>query len=122
MGTVTQEDLSFLQSIKTVADKDLLQRDQGMTKDLLQRDQGMRRNSSFAEYFEGDLSQNLLSRSHFSHRDSEGIQNTAAIKPDRHLPARVGVGERKQKKLSLPQLRLPVNWFFSKSSDDSSNS
>ena len=26
---------------------------------------GMRRNSSFADYFEGDLSQNLLSRRHF---------------------------------------------------------
>ena len=36
----------------------------------------MRRNSSFAEYFEGDLSQNLLSRSHFTHRDS-GVQSDA---------------------------------------------
>ena len=81
--TVTQEDLSFLQNIKTVT----------TDKDLIQRDQGMRRNSSFADYFEGDLSQNLLSRSHFSHRDSEGAQNTTVIKTGRPLPARVGEGE-----------------------------
>lgn len=31
---------------------------------------GMRRNSSFADYFEGDLSQNLLSRRHFSESSS----------------------------------------------------
>ena len=31
---------------------------------------GMRRNSSFADYFEGDLSQNLLSRRHFSQSSS----------------------------------------------------
>ena len=30
-----------------------------------------KRNSSFSEYFEGDLSQNLLSRNHFLRRDSE---------------------------------------------------
>ena len=30
-----------------------------------------KRNSSFSEYFEGDLSQNLLSRKHFLRRDSE---------------------------------------------------
>ena len=30
-----------------------------------------KRNSSFSEYFEGDLSQNLLSRKHFIRRDSE---------------------------------------------------
>ena len=31
---------------------------------------GMRRNSSFADYFEGDLSQNLLSRRHFNESSS----------------------------------------------------
>ena len=103
--TATQEDLSFLQNIKTVtADKDLVLRDHGINKDLLQRDHGMRRNSSFADYFEGDLSQNLLSRSHFSHRDSGGKPNSSVFKTDIQLPGRGEEGEKKLKKLSLPQV------------------
>ena len=35
-----------------------------------------KRNSSFSEYFEGDLSQNLLSRKHFQCRDSELANDT----------------------------------------------
>ena len=35
-----------------------------------------KRNSSFSEYFEGDLSQNLLSRKHFQRRDSELANDT----------------------------------------------
>merc|ERR1711955_101290 len=99
---------SFLQNIKTItADKELVLRDQGINKDLLQRDHGMRRNSSFADYFEGDLSQNLLSRSHFSHRDSGDTPTSAVFKTDRQLPGRGEEGGKKQKKLSLPQLLLP---------------
>ena len=43
---------------------------------------GMRRNSSFADYFEGDLSQNLLSRRHFSESSStkSGIISTLVNK------------------------------------------
>ena len=43
---------------------------------------GMRRNSSFADYFEGDLSQNLLSRRHFSESSSRksGIISTLVNK------------------------------------------
>lgn len=79
---------------------------------------GMRRNSSFADYFEGDLSQNLLSRSHFTHRDSSIPGNTVDIlvekirHPDSQDLGLVVQAEVKKKKLS--QILLPSNWFFSK--------
>lgn len=52
-----KEDLEFLYNIKSEGGENI------HTKDSIYH--GMRRNSSFADYFEGDLSQNLLSRRHF---------------------------------------------------------
>ena len=40
---------------------------------------GMRRNSSFADYFEGDLSQNLLSRRHFLYKDASSSNEQKVI-------------------------------------------
>jgi len=40
---------------------------------------GMRRNSSFADYFEGDLSQNLLSRRHFLYSDASSSNEQKVI-------------------------------------------
>ena len=106
---VGEEDLSFLQDIKT----------EQTEKNSLQMNLSMRRNSSFAEYFEGDLSQNLLSRSHFSHKDS-GVVNRITVGHSytgdqnkivkggkgegKHLTYR-GEGEAKQKKLSLSEVK-----------------
>ena len=72
---VGQDDLEFIKDMKKVPSKKNLTSNPS-SKDL-QIYLGMRRNSSFAEYFEGDLSQNLLSRSHFPRRDS-----AAAVKSD----------------------------------------
>ena len=47
------------------------------SKDLLIH-KGRRRNSSFAEFFEGDLSQNLLSRKDFASRDCESFSDTVS--------------------------------------------
>ena len=67
MDTNNQE-LNFITEIKNEVsapprDRDSLQPDLSVYL-------GMRRNSSFADYFEGDLSQNLLSRRHFSESSS----------------------------------------------------
>ena len=72
---VGQDDLEFIKDMKKVPSQKNLASNPS-SKDL-QIYLGMRRNSSFAEYFEGDLSQNLLSRSHFPRRDS-----AAAVKND----------------------------------------
>merc|ERR1719167_224808 len=65
--TRNQEDegLDFLKTIK----KEKMT-PSGSSKDLLDFKR-RRRNSSFADFFEGDLSQNLLSRRHFLSRKSE---------------------------------------------------
>ena len=59
------QDLQFLAEIKNEipSDKIAPRRDSTHPQDPLYL--GMRRNSSFADYFEGDLSQNLLSRRFF---------------------------------------------------------
>ena len=65
MDTNNQE-LNFITEIKnefSAPPRDSLQPDLSVYL-------GMRRNSSFADYFEGDLSQNLLSRRHFSESSS----------------------------------------------------
>ena len=71
---VGEDELEFINDMKKVQSHKNLS-SKSSSKDL-QMYHGMRRNSSFAEYFEGDLSQNLLSRSHFTHRDS-GVQSGA---------------------------------------------
>ena len=71
---VGEDELEFINDMKKVPSHKNLS-SKSSSKDL-QIYHGMRRNSSFAEYFEGDLSQNLLSRSHFTHRDS-GVQSDA---------------------------------------------
>ena len=47
------------------------------SKDLLIH-KGRRRNSSFAEFFEGDLTQNLLSRKNFVSRDCGSFSDTVS--------------------------------------------
>ena len=68
----TEDDLAFINEMKNETMRDL------------KAYHGMRRNSSFADYFEGDLSQNLLSRSHFGRRDS-GITSDAANNIVNHI-------------------------------------
>ena len=71
---IGEDEITFINDMKKVpSHKNLTSK--SSPKDL-HIYQGMRRNSSFADYFEGDLSQNLLSRKHFTHRDS-GIQSDA---------------------------------------------
>ena len=55
------QDLKFLAEIKNEVPSEKIQSSQIPDSVYL----GMRRNSSFADYFEGDLSQNLLSRRFF---------------------------------------------------------
>ena len=65
---VGEDELAFINDMKKVpSQKNISSRNSSSDLKIYH---GMRRNSSFAEYFEGDLSQNLLSRKHFLHRDS----------------------------------------------------
>ena len=67
------EDLDFLSEIRnevsslsnTAEGQNLEETSQNVLRRNFSVYHGMRRNSSFADYFEGDLSQNLLSRRHF---------------------------------------------------------
>ena len=67
------QDLTFLTEIKNEVPEPLPV-SQDSSHKRIQSDLsvylGMRRNSSFADYFEGDLSQNLLSRRHFTESSS----------------------------------------------------
>merc|ERR1711892_1078347 len=118
---VGQDDLEFIKDLKKVQSKKNITSNPS-SKDL-QIYLGMRRNSSFAEYFEGDLSQNLLSRSHFPRRDSAAAVKSDAVDAivkqirteDTNNNLGLGItkgegGEGRKKKLS--QLLLPSNWFF----------
>ena len=65
---VGEDELAFINDMKKVpSQKNISSRNSSSDLNI---SHGMRRNSSFAEYFEGDLSQNLLSRRHFLRRDS----------------------------------------------------
>ena len=65
------QDLTFLTEIRNeVPAKSSSPQTSDSTQTNLSVYLGMRRNSSFADYFEGDLSQNLLSRRHFSESSS----------------------------------------------------
>ena len=70
------QDLEFLTEIKDEVlvspsnNKSPTTSDHGHDHSELSVYLGMRRNSSFADYFEGDLSQNLLSRRHFNESSS----------------------------------------------------
>jgi hypothetical protein len=77
-----EDELEFINDMKKVpSHKNLTSK--SSSKDL-QIYHELRRNSSFAEYFEGDLSQNLLSRSHFTHRDS-GVHSDAVNAIVKHI-------------------------------------
>merc|ERR1712154_452697 len=73
---------------------------------------GMRRNSSFADYFEGDLSQNLLSRRHFkSSSTKSGLISTLVnkIRADGQIRSKVegdGILGRSFETM------MPSHWFF----------
>merc|ERR1712110_998628 len=74
---------------------------------------GMRRNSSFAGYFEGDLSQNLLSRRHFSQSSStkSGLISTLVnkIRADGQTRSKVE-GDAMLGRNS--ETMMPSHWFF----------
>lgn len=88
---------------------------------------GMRRNSSFADYFEGDLSQNLLSRRHFLYSDGSSSNEQKVIstlvdeikceanKCSRGSTAEV---EGKLRKLSSA---LMGHWFFTNGGKEGSS-
>merc|ERR1711953_1308438 len=74
---------------------------------------GMRRNSSFADYFEGDLSQNLLSRRHFNESSStkSGLISTLVnkIRADGQTRSKVeGIGILSKNSETV----MPSHWFF----------
>lgn len=84
---------------------------------------GMRRNSSFADYFEGDLSQNLLSRRHFQLLTNEACTSEGqflasekqiinAQLPDQIRSRRCANTATSDGKLSEV---LRGHWFFTKS-------
>ena len=81
------EDLDFLSEIKnevsslsnTAEGQHLEETSQNVLRRNFSVYHGMRRNSSFADYFEGDLSQNLLSRRHF-YSLSESSTSTSSDK------------------------------------------
>jgi len=93
--------------------------------DMLVLYRNRRRNSSFAEYFEGDLSQLLLSRKHFKRRATmetnealDIIANT--IKETECADNGVVVNFKKDqisKKKKISEILLPSNWFFRKSEE-----
>eukprot|EP00091_Calanus_sinicus_P003093 TRINITY_DN13247_c0_g1_i2.p1 TRINITY_DN13247_c0_g1~~TRINITY_DN13247_c0_g1_i2.p1 ORF type:complete len:192 (-),score=39.13 TRINITY_DN13247_c0_g1_i2:335-874(-) len=75
-----------------------------------------KRNSSFSEYFEGDLSQNLLSRKHFLRRDSELPTATVnAIVSRIKEEDSTGLLLKIENRQKISQTQLPFNWFFSRS-------
>merc|ERR1719495_381463 len=109
------EDLDFLKTIK----KEKMT-SSGSSKDLLDFKR-RRRNSSFADFFEGDLSQNLLSRRHFLGRDSECFSDEKVIfdiLSDREVQdcgyrlENLKVKDSKQKNMS--KVLLASHWFFRK--------
>ena len=89
---------------------------------------GLRRNSSFSDMFEGDLSQNLLSRRHFKHGESDAPSETVnAIvshirdeKPTNVLHLQKDEPERKKRLSEVDQscsdLRTTSNIFVSDTS------
>jgi len=128
------EDLDFLSEIKnevsslsnTAEGQNLEETSQNVLRRNFSVYHGMRRNSSFADYFEGDLSQNLLSRRHFyslnesstsTSSDKEQIINNIVdqIKDQGHNNISA---EGKLKKFSELFLN---HWFFSNSKQTQDN-
>merc|ERR1711953_756581 len=74
---------------------------------------GMRRNSSFADYFEGDLSQNLLSRRHFNESSStkSGLISTLVNKIRAEGQTRSKVEGDGMLGRSCETM-MPSHWFF----------
>ena len=80
-----KEDLQFLEEMKheaaSIVCEDVQTSSGARVQDSLYL--GMRRNSSFADYFEGDLSQNLLSRRHFLHAND--VSSTGAVESEKQI-------------------------------------
>ena len=80
-----KEDLQFLEEMKheaaSIVCEDVQTSSGARVQDSLYL--GMRRNSSFADYFEGDLSQNLLSRRHFLHAND--VSSAGAVESEKQI-------------------------------------
>merc|ERR1712110_1334210 len=112
------QDLIFLTEIKNeVPGTPATTSQDSHNNDKLQSDLsvylGMRRNSSFADYFEGDLSQNLLSRRHFGQSSStkSGLISTLVnkIRADGQTRSKVE-GDAMLGRNS--ETMMPSHWFF----------
>eukprot|EP00092_Neocalanus_flemingeri_P024616 GFUD01026699.1.p1 GENE.GFUD01026699.1~~GFUD01026699.1.p1 ORF type:complete len:223 (+),score=57.43 GFUD01026699.1:93-671(+) len=120
-----EDELAFLSDVQKLPSKSHIS-SRNSSSDL-NIYQGMRRNSSYAQYFEGDLSQNLLSRRHFLHRDSEEQSDTVSAIVS-HVRNEDGKDLRwiknngdGGKKKGLSKLLLPSNWFFKNHDEQNTN-
>eukprot|EP00092_Neocalanus_flemingeri_P034639 GFUD01037680.1.p1 GENE.GFUD01037680.1~~GFUD01037680.1.p1 ORF type:complete len:190 (+),score=58.76 GFUD01037680.1:37-606(+) len=120
IARVGEDDLAFINEMKKEPSSSCIE-EISPTK-VLFFNRNRRRNSSFAEFFEGDLSQNLLSRRHFSSRGSvdPGTTVSAIVRQIKDEdPTNMGLMMKVKKdeniKNKISEVLLPSNWFFRKS-------
>eukprot|EP00092_Neocalanus_flemingeri_P001567 GFUD01001669.1.p1 GENE.GFUD01001669.1~~GFUD01001669.1.p1 ORF type:complete len:173 (+),score=42.92 GFUD01001669.1:49-567(+) len=83
----------------------------------------LRRNSSFSDMFEGDLSQNL-SRSNFRHRQTftpieTAVSIVSQVRNEKQKNTLTVEEDKPERKRRLSERILPSNWFFNKVEDKS---